>query len=169
MWLFSPWLFSPWLFSPWLFSPWLFLPWLFSPATVVYSWGKFIFCKFLELIFIIIFVILFLWRYVCVQRWYSGYYSGRWIRRSLVQVPSGCQYSLRVDRLHTVHRTYPSLYLFGVVHVGPLMRSRPRLSVKTVNRTDGCNLNCVCRHSSVKLKIQRWTVHCYQIRCLAII
>ena len=23
-----------------------------------------------------------------------------WIRRSLVQVPSGCQYSMRLDRLH---------------------------------------------------------------------
>ena len=53
----------------------------------------------------------------CVQRKYSGYYSGLWTQRFPVQVPSGCQYSMRLDRLH---RAYPSLHPFGVVHWVPV-------------------------------------------------
>ena len=42
-----------------------------------------------------------------------SFLSGLWTRRSLVQVPSGCQYSMRLDQLH---KTYLSLHLFGVPH-----------------------------------------------------
>ena len=39
-------------------------------------------------------------------------YSGLWTRRSLVQVPNECQYSMKLDRLHGA---YPILRSFGVV------------------------------------------------------
>ena len=48
----------------------------------------------------------------------SGYYSGLWTRRFPVRVPSGCQYSMKLDRLH---RAYPSLHPFGVVHWVPVL------------------------------------------------
>ena len=43
---------------------------------------------------------------------------GLWTRRFLVRVSSGRQYSMRLDRLH---RAYPSLYPFGVVHWVPVL------------------------------------------------
>ena len=56
------------------------------------------------------------------------------MQRFPVQVPSGCQYSMRLDRLH---RAYPSLHPFGVVHwVQSCRTSRQRLGV---NQIDSCN------------------------------
>ena len=70
--------------------------------------------------------------------WYSGYYSGLWTQRFPVQVPSGCQYSMRLDRLH---RAYPSLHPFGVVHWVPVLSN-----IKTAT---GCESN---------RQLQLWTV-----------
>ena len=67
---------------------------------------------------------------ISVQRYYSGYYSGLWTQRFLVQVPSGCQYSMRLDRLH---RAYPSLHPFGVAHWVPVLSN-----IKTAT---GCESN----------------------------
>ena len=59
-------------------------------------------------------------------------------RRFLVRVPSGCQYSMRLDRLH---RAYPSLHPFGVVHWVPVLSN-----IKTAT---GCESN---------RQLQLWTV-----------
>ena len=79
-----------------------------------------------------------------MQRKHSGYYSGLWTRRFLVRVPSECQYSMRLDRLH---RAYPSLHPFGVVHWVPVLsniktatgcESNRQLQLWTVFAGDGC-------------------------------
>ena len=63
---------------------------------------------------------------------------------SRVRVPSGCQYSMRLDRLH---RAYPSLHPFGVVYSGV----PEQLNIKAVTGAcmliDGCSLKgCVRPH-----------------------
>ena len=73
----------------------------------------------------------------CVHQ-YSGYYSGLWTRSFLVRVPSGCQYSMKLNRLH---RAYPTLHLFGVVQWVLVLSN-----IKTVT---GCESN---------RQLQFWTV-----------
>ena len=77
-------------------------------------------------------------RCLCAAVVYSGYYSGLWTRRFLVRVPSGCQYSMRLDRLHMAH---PSLHPFGVVHWVPVLSNIAQDSdcYMGVNRIDSCN------------------------------
>ena len=76
--------------------------------------------------------------YTCASVVYSGYYFGLWTRRSLVRVPSGCRYSMRLDRLHMAH---PSLFSFGVGHWVPVLSN-----IKTAT---ACNSN---------KQLQLWTV-----------
>ena len=54
---------------------------------------------------------------VHVQRKYSGYYSGLWTRRFLVRVPSGCQYSMRLDRLRSAQGLPEPSSLWGSILV----------------------------------------------------
>ena len=86
----------------------------------------------------------------CVQRSYSGHYSGSWTWRSLVQSRSSwCQYSMRLDPMH---RAYSSLLIhpFGLVHWVP-----EQLNIKTVNGAckliDGCSLKAV-----FSLQLSKW-------------
>ena len=79
----------------------------------------------------------------CAAVVYSGYYFGLWTRRFLVRVPSGCQYSMRLDRLH---RAYPSLHPFGVLHWVPVLSN-----IKTVT---GCESN---------RQLQLWTVFAWTV------
>ena len=98
----------------------------------------------------------------------SGYYSGLWTRRFLVRVPSGCQYSMRLDRLH---RAYPILHPFGVVYWVPVLSN-----IKTAT---GCEWNrqlqlwTVFERTVVNNNqfngIQGWVVQLCRIRCRAII
>ena len=72
---------------------------------------------------------------------YSGYYTGLQTRRSLVQLSSECQYSMRLDRLD---RAYPSLLPFGVVLWVPeqlnILKAVTGVLCKLI---DSCNLeNC---------------------------
>ena len=67
---------------------------------------------------------------VCSGSMVHGYYFGLWTRRSRVRVLSGCQYSMRLDRLH---RAYPNLHPFGVVHWVPVLSN-----IKTAT---GCESN----------------------------
>ena len=64
-----------------------------------------------------------------------------WTQRFPVQVRSGCQYSMRLDRLH---RAYPSLHPFGVVHSVPVAveHARQRLGV---NRMGSCKFELMVR------------------------
>ena len=70
----------------------------------------------------------------------------------ILKFVSGCQYSMRLDRLH---RAYPSLHPFGVVHWVPVLSN-----IKTAT---GCELN---------RQLQLWTVFAgtvvnnYQFNCI---
>ena len=69
----------------------------------------------------------------------------------LVQVSNGCQYSMKLDR---VHMTQPSLHPFRVVHWVP-----EQLNIKVVigdncKLIDGCSLKlCLTTHSVVSSDI----------------
>ena len=75
---------------------------------------------------------------VCSGSIISGHYSRLWTRRFMVRVPSGCHYSMRLDRLH---RAYQSLHPFAVVHWVPVLSN-----IKTAT---GCESN---------RQLQLWTV-----------
>ena len=68
------------------------------------------------------------------------------------RVGGGCQYSMRLDRLH---RAYPSLHPFGVVQWYQSCRtSRQRLGV---NRIDSCNFELCSQGQLCILSIQRYS------------